>query len=203
MVRTPQQRYSFIVLRCATSATRIEIPSKERPMEDRTVAADEARRVAQHEATSSNVEEDVNADVAERADHGNADDTARIDSVASEMRSSAIDDVAGRNREVSRARGTARISQVVDYLFFVVYGLLAIRLVLALIAANASNGFVRFINTVTDPFYALFRGIVGSPAAEGGYVLAVPIIIAIAVYALLHAAINGFLRMIVHRKTAV
>lgn len=172
-------------------------------MQDRTVAADEARRVAQHEATTSSVEQDVNADIAARADHGNAEEAARLEGVASDMRSSAIDDVAGQSREMSRARGTARVSQVIDYLFYVVYGLLAIRLVLTLIAANASNGFVQFINVVTDPFYALFVGIVPSPTAEGGYTLAVPILIAIVVYALLHFAINGLLRMLVHRKTAV
>jgi uncharacterized protein YggT (Ycf19 family) len=172
-------------------------------MKDMNVAQDEARRVAQHEATASTVESDVSEDISERADQGSADDTARVASVAADMRSSAIDDVAGQNREMSRARGTARISQVVDYLFYVVYGLLGIRLVLALLAANATNGFVQFINTVTDPFYALFRGIVPSLSAEGGYTLAVPIIIAIAVYALLHFAINGLLRMVVHRKTAV
>jgi len=66
-----------------------------------------------------------------------------------------------------------------------------------------SNGFVQFIDAVTNPFYAPFRGIVGSPTAEGGYTLVIPIIIAIIVYALLHAAINGLLRMLVHRKTAI
>jgi uncharacterized protein YggT (Ycf19 family) len=172
-------------------------------MQDRNVAADDARRVARHEATASAVEQDVNADIAARADHGNADDAVRMDRVASDMRSSAINDAAGQNREMSRARGTARVSQVIDYLFYVVYGLLTIRLVLTLLAANAANGFVQLINSATDPFYALFRGIVASPTAGGGYTLAIPIIIAIGVYALLHFAINGLLRMIVHRKTTV
>ena len=84
-----------------------------------------------------------------------------------------------------------------------VYSLLSIRLVLALIAANSDNGFVQFIRTVTDPFYAPFRGIVGSPSAEGGGTLVVPILIAIGVYLMLHAAINGILRMVGHRKTEV
>jgi uncharacterized protein YggT (Ycf19 family) len=171
--------------------------------EDRNVAADDARRVAQHETTASVVAQDVNADIAARADHGTATEAARMDGVASDMRSSAIDDAAGQNRAMSRARGTARISQVIDYIFYVVYGLLAIRLVLALLAANTANGFVQLINNVTDPFYALFRGIVASPSAGGGSTLVVPIIIAIGVYALLHFAINGFLRMLVHRKTVV
>jgi len=172
-------------------------------MEDDRVTADEARRAAQHKATASAVERDVNRDIAERAERGSVKDSDHIANVADEMRNSTIDDVAGQGRALSRARGTARISQFVDYLFYLVYGLLAIRLVLALIAANSSNDFVRFITALTDPIYAPFRGIVESPTAEGGYTLAIPIIIAIVVYALLHAAINGLLRMMVHRKTAV
>jgi len=49
----------------------------------------------------------------------------------------------------------------------------------------------------------MFRGIVASPSIDGGYTLAVPIIIAIVVYALLHAAIKAFLRMLAHRQTAI
>lgn len=172
-------------------------------MEDRTVAEDEARRVAQHEATAATVERDVNADIAHRAEHGGAAEAIKLDRVASDMRGDAIAEVAGTGREIDRGRTFARISQVVDYLFSLLYGLLAIRLVLALVGARAGNGFVQFIDTVTDPFYSLFRGIVSSPTAEGGFTLVVPIIIAIVVYALLHAAINGLLRMVVHRKTAI
>ena len=172
-------------------------------MEDRTVADDEARRVAQHGATAATVERDVNADIAHRAERGGAAEAVKLDRVASDMRGDAIAEVAGTGREIDRGRTFARISQVVDYLFSLLYGLLAIRLVLALVGAREGNGFVQFIDTVTDPFYSLFRGIVASPTAEGGFTLAVPIIIAIVVYALLHAAINGLLRMVVHRKTAV
>jgi hypothetical protein len=70
-------------------------------------------------------------------------------------------------------------------------------------ARAGSNGFVQFIDAVTNPFYSLFRGIVASPTAEGGSALALPIIIAIIAYALLHAAIRGLLRILVHRRTAV
>ncbi|MEX2527930.1 MAG: YggT family protein [Gemmatimonadota bacterium] len=172
-------------------------------MEDDKVAADEARRVAQHGATTSAVERDVNDEIAESSERHHSEDRAKLEGIASDMRGDAMDEVAGTSRQLGRARGTARVSQVVDYAFGLIYGLLAIRLVLMLIAANSSNAFVQFIDTVTNPFYALFRGIVDSPTAEGGYTLAVPIIIAIIVYALLHAAINGLLRMMVHRKTTV
>jgi uncharacterized protein YggT (Ycf19 family) len=85
----------------------------------------------------------------------------------------------------------------------VVYALLGIRLVLALIAARSSNGFVQFIGTVSEPFYAPFRGIVASPTAEGGYTLVVPIMIAGLVYVILHAGVNGLLRMVGTRKTEI
>jgi len=107
------------------------------------------------------------------------------------------------DREVSVARGLARGSGVIDYIFGLIYGLLAIRLVLAMVAARSGNGFVLFIQAVTNPLYAMFRGIVPSPSVAGGYTLVVPIIIAMVVYALLHAAINGFLRMIANRKTEI
>ena len=171
-------------------------------MEDHKVAADEARRAAQHTAMKSQVERDVNADIAERAEHATASEAQKMDHVAGAFRGKAIDEVVGTDREVRRSRGLARASQVVDYLFYVVYSLLAIRLVLALIAARSSAGFVQFIRAVTDPFYAPFRGIVASPAA-GGYTLAVPIVIAIIVYAVLHMGIKALLRLIAHRRTEI
>ena len=172
-------------------------------MDDNSVATDEARRVAQHEAIKSHVERDVNSDITARAGNAGAAEAPRLETVARDLRGGAIDEVVGKDHEVTRARGLARGSQVVDYIFGLIYGLLAIRLVLALVAARSNNGFVELIKTITDPFYAMFRGIVPSPSVEGGFTLALPIIIAMVVYALLHAAINGFLRMIANRKTEI
>jgi uncharacterized protein YggT (Ycf19 family) len=172
-------------------------------MQDDKVTVDEARRTAQHASVKSRVEGDVNAEIAGKAAQPTATQTAKIDQAAGEFRSRAIDETVLAEREVGRARGAARGSQIVDYVFYVAYALLAIRLVLALIAARSGNGFVRFIGVVTAPLYAPFRGIVPSPTAEGGYTLAVPIMIAIGVWALLHLAINGLLRMFAHRKTEI
>ena len=171
-------------------------------MEDNKVTADEARRAAQHELMKSQVERDVNADIAERAEHTTRAEAQEMDQVAGRFRDKAINEVVGTDREVGRARVLARISQVIDYVFYVVYMLLAIRLVLALIAARSSSGFVQLIQTVTDPFYSLFRGILASPSA-GGYTLVLPIVIAIIVYALLHAVITRLLRLIAHRRTEI
>ncbi len=172
-------------------------------MQDDKLAEDEARRATQHAAIKSEVEGDVNAEIATRADRTTPIEAQRMERVAGELRGKAINEVAETEREVERSRGIARVSQVVDYIFYVVYALLALRLILALLAARRSAGFVQFIHSITDPLYAPFRGIVGSPTIEGGYTLALPIIIAIIVYALLHAGINGLLRLFAHRKTEI
>lgn len=170
---------------------------------DNKLATDEARREVQHEAIKAKVEGDVNAEIAARADHTTRAEAQKMEQVAEGFRGKAIDEVVETDRDVDRARGMARVSQFVDYIFYLIYGLLAIRLLLALLAARSSAGFVQFIRAVTDPLYAPFRGIVGSPTAEGGYTLALPIVIALIVYALLHAGINGLLRLVAHRKTAI
>src|SRR5437016_6438522 len=171
--------------------------------DDDKLAMDEARRAGQHGTVKSQVEGEVQAEIAERAADKPAPESKRIDQVAGEFRAKAVHEVVEREREVGRARGAARVSQVVDYIFYVLYALLALRFLLALLAAKSSAGFVRFIVAVTDPFYRPFRGIVASPTTDSGHTLMVPLVIAIIVYVLLHLAINGLLRMIAHRKTAV
>jgi uncharacterized protein YggT (Ycf19 family) len=88
----------------------------------------------------------------------------------------------------------ARAGQVVDYLFYLLYGLLAIRFVLALLGASEAAGFVQFINGITQPFYGPFAGIVTRPAIDGGFI-DFPVIIALLAYGLLHVAIRGLLRL--------
>jgi len=77
------------------------------------------------------------------------------------------------------------------------------RFLLALMAARSSAGFVQFIVTITNPFYAPFRGIVASPSTDQGHTLLLPIVVAMIAYVILHLAINGLLRMFAHRKTEI
>lgn len=172
-------------------------------MEDGKLAADEARRAAQHEAIKAQVESDVNSEIAARAERAPRPEAQKMEAVAGEFRAKALDEVVETEREVERSRAAARVSQVIDYIFYIVYALLAIRLILALLAARRGAGFTQFIFSTTDPLYAPFRGIVASPTAEGGYTLALPIVIALIVYALLHAGLNGLLRLLAHRKTEI
>src|SRR5262252_8566091 len=172
-------------------------------MEDDKLALEEARRAQQHGSVKTQVEGEVQAEIAEHAATTEPHDDARVRQMAGEFRAKAVDEVAQSEREVERARGSARISQIVDYIFFVLYALLGLRFLLALLAARSSAGFVRFIVAVTDPFYRPFRGIVASPSTDSGHTLMVPLVIAIVVYLLLHLAINGLLRILAQRKTAV
>lgn len=173
-------------------------------MEDDKLAADEARRAVQHESVKAEIESDVNAEIAAHAaTRPRATDLRREAEIADEFRSKAVDEVVETEREVERSRGLARVSQVIDFVFYVIYALLGLRLLLELLAARRSAGFFQFIESVTDPFYAPFRGIVASPTAEGGHRLTVPIIIAMIVYLLLHVGIKALLRMIAHRRTEI
>lgn len=172
-------------------------------MVDDKLALDEAQRAANHEAIKSSVKADVGSEIAAEAHRATPVEAERVEELAIDLREKAVHEVAQSEREVERGRVVARVSQIIDYLFFIVYGLLAIRLLLALFAARASNDFVQFIRAVTDPFYAPFKGIVASPSTPEGFTLALPIVIALVAYLLLHAAITGLLRMFVHRKTEV
>jgi hypothetical protein len=172
-------------------------------MDDDKLAIEEARRAGQHGSVKAQVEGEVQAEIAESAAVTPARESERIDQIAGQFRAKAVDEVVQTEREVERGRGAARVSQVIDYLFFVLYALLGLRFLLALMAARSGAGFVQFIVAVTNPFYEPFRGIVGSPRTDAGHTLMMPLIIAFIVYVLLHLGINGILRIIAHRKTAV
>jgi hypothetical protein len=132
-----------------------------------------------------------------------ASDAARRAAVADSFRDhTVVEEVVVSERTVRTSRGVARLSQVIDYAFFLLYALLAIRFVLVLAAARSSAGFVQFIVTVSNPFYDPFKGIVENTEASG-HTLMLPLLVAIGAYAVLHLAINRLLRLIVVRKTAI
>jgi hypothetical protein len=172
--------------------------------QDNKLAMEEARRAAQHEAVKADIESEVHGEIAAHAaETASPGQSSQIKEVAGEFRSKAVNEVVETEREVGRSRGVARISQIVDYIFYVIYALLGMRFLLALLAARSSAGFVQFIVAVTNPFYAPFRGIVGSPTTDGGHTLLLPIVVALVAYILLHLGINGLLRLVAHRKTEV
>lgn len=172
-------------------------------MVDDKLEREEAQRNANYEAVKSNVEAEVNSEIVADANRRTVSQAREVEDIADGMRRKAVDEVVETESEVERGRTAARVSQIVDYIFFLIYGLLTIRLLLELFAARESAGFVKFIKSATGIFYAPFEGIVASPRTAEGFELALPIVVAIVVYMLLHLAINGLLRMFAHRKTAI
>jgi uncharacterized protein YggT (Ycf19 family) len=171
-------------------------------MVDNKLMQDEVQRANNYEALKSEVKSEVGAEIAHQADHSDVENN-RINNIAGGMRQKAVDEIVETQNEIGRGRVLARFSQIIDYIFYLIYALLTIRLVLALFAARQSAGFVQFIYSITDPLYAPFKGIVPSPTVEGGFTLALPIVIALIVYMLVHLGINGLLRIFVHRKTEI
>ena len=64
----------------------------------------------------------MNAEIAARADRTSPAEARRMEQVAGEFRAKAVAEVVETEREVDRARGVARVSQVVDYIFYLKSG---------------------------------------------------------------------------------
>src|SRR5579885_3653048 len=75
-----------------------------------------------------------------------------------------------------------RVVSIVYFLFGVLETLLAVRVVLHLLGANAENGFANFIYAFSAPFYAVFANLLQNLVLSKTSVLEVTTIIAIVVY---------------------
>jgi uncharacterized protein YggT (Ycf19 family) len=170
--------------------------------EDEKLAADEARRIAQHESVKGEVREKVHAEITRKTDERTAADQANAEALAESLKRKAVREVATTEAELDRGQAAARASQIVDYLFYIVYGLIGLEIVLDAIGARQSAGFKQFIDAIATPFLAPFKGLMPAPGV-GSFRFMLSYIVALVVYVLLHMAVNGLLRLFVHRKTAV
>ena len=171
-------------------------------MKDEKLAADEARRIAQHESVKGEVREKVHAEIARKTGERSPADQADAEALAESLQRKAVREVATTEAELDRGQAAARASQVVDYLFYLVYGIIGLEIVLNAIGARQSAGFKQFIDAIATPFLAPFKGLMPTPGV-GSFRLMLSYIVALAVYVLLHMAVNGLFRLLVHRKTAV
>jgi uncharacterized protein YggT (Ycf19 family) len=165
------------------------------------VASDRARAAAENERVKAQIGSDVEDAIADRAQIPTPDEPARIDHVAAQVRKRAVSDVAGAERRLGVARVLARVSQVIDFAFCVVYALLGLRFLLALLAAR-STGFVRVLFAVTDPLYAPFRGVLRAGSIGDGS-FAMSLIFAVVVYMLAHVAVHQLLHLIARPRTTI
>jgi uncharacterized protein YggT (Ycf19 family) len=167
-----------------------------------SVQLDEERRQASHQEVKASIDNDVNAGIRQSSARAEPADSAEIASVAHQLKHKSVNQAAQTERELGRGRVAARISQVVDYIFFLIYGLIALEFLLKLLGAAHSNGFVQFINSLTWPLLSPFAGIVPSPTS-GRYQIDVSYLLALGVYLLIHVAINGAFRLVAYRKVSV
>jgi uncharacterized protein YggT (Ycf19 family) len=172
------------------------------PDETKSVLLDEERRQASHQEVKASIDGDVNARIKRESAQVEPKESAELAGVAHELKQKSVHEAVVIERELVRGRAAARISQVVDYLFYIIYGLIGLQFVLRLMGARPGNGFVQFIAGVSWPLLAPFERIVGTPSA-GAFQIQFSYLLALVVYILLHIAINGMLRLIAHRKVTV
>ena len=171
-------------------------------MQDEPLAFDEARRLQRHGAVKGAFENSVNAEIRAGALIPNVGEGPKIDAISQRLRARAIDDVADTEDEIQRQRRFARLRQFVDYAFGLVYGVLALRFLLALIGARQGAGFVRMVDRLSAPLYAPFRGILPTQMVpDQAFTFAPSLLVALVAYALLHFAVRGMLRLVGRRST--
>lgn len=166
------------------------------------VLLDEERRLASHQEVKASIDNDVNARIKQESARVEPKESAEVAGVAHELKQKSVREAVGTERELGRGRTAARISQIVDYVFYIIYGLIALEFLLGLMGARAGNGFVKFIGALTRPLLAPFERIVGTPAS-GAFQVRISYLFALVVYVLIHLAINGAFRLVAHRKVTV
>jgi uncharacterized protein YggT (Ycf19 family) len=169
---------------------------------DEKLAREEARQGQQHEAVKAKVATEVQTEIARSAQRARPADDAPAKALVTELKQKAVSEVAAREAEIERAKSVATISQVIDYVFYLIYGIIGLEIVLDVLGAHQSNAFKQFLDLISAPVLAPFRGLMSDPSI-GRFRLMISYFVAAMIYMLLHAAINGLLRLFVHRKTEV
>ena len=162
---------------------------------------DEDRRATQHETVKGQLRNQVHEQIKQGSGIDDRE-KAEIESVAHELKHKAIHEVSATDGEVERERVFARISQIVDYLFALVYGVLGLLIALELLGARQSSGFKRFIDTVSSPLVAPFKGLMPDPSV-GNFQLMLSYVIGLIVYGLIHLALKGLIRLMAQRRTTI
>ena len=92
-----------------------------------------------------------------------------------------------------------RITNLISLAFGVLMGLIGLRFLLNLMAANPENPFMIFINIITLPFLWMFQGLTWTPAFEG-ITIEFYDLIAIPVYYLLNWTIVRLMWILLARR---
>jgi uncharacterized protein YggT (Ycf19 family) len=169
---------------------------------DNILVIDESKQISQHEAVKGAVRNEVHAQIEDKANQFSQTEQSEVTSVAAKLKQGTIKEIGNTEVDLGRAKVAARTSQIIDYIFYLIYGVIGLQILLDLVGASNSNGFKRFLNVISFPFLAPFHKILPNPSI-GRFSFMISYIVAIVIYVLLHLAINGLLRMLVHKKNAI
>lgn len=167
-----------------------------------TLLIDDRRRVEQYETVKESARGEIGAQVKQQADDLSTAERNEAAALGKELKQKALSEVRETGQELERVRLAARVSQVVDYVFYLIYGLISLQIIFDLFGARRGNGIRDFVEFVSAPFLTPFKNLFYDPAA-GIFGIRFSYLAALAIYALLHLAVNGLLRMIAQRKTAI
>jgi len=170
--------------------------------QDKTLMAEDERRLEQYEAVKDTARDEVQQRVRQEVNRSDPEEQGEVSALGEDYKRKAISEVRETEVEVKRAGVLARVSQVVDYLFYLIYGLIALEIIFDLFGARRSNGFRNFIDAVSSVWLAPFKNLFPDPAS-GRFQIRFSYLAALLIYILLHMAITGLLRLIAHRKTAI
>jgi uncharacterized protein YggT (Ycf19 family) len=162
------------------------------------VGRDQDRQSSVRDDIRGEVDRKVGEAIARETDHTEPEERAEVESVARELKARSVDGLRRSERELGTGRRLKRIYQFVAWVFYVVYGLIGLMFGLALLGARAGSGFMKFMQLVTTPILAPFRNVMPDPAM-GSFQLMLSYVLALVVYSLVHLALKGVFRILVHR----
>lgn len=159
--------------------------------QDQRVAIDEANRLARNQEIKDAINREVKSEIHARAKDSSLADASRL---GSSLQHDVIEELQDTEAELKRGRLAARVAQVVDFIFFLVYGIISLEILLDLIGARDSNSFRESVHAIATPLLAPFYALVPDPSA-GRFQFRISFIVALIVYIMLHVAIGRLLRL--------
>src|SRR5262245_29966019 len=125
--------------------------------EDDKLAVDEAERAARHQAVKGAVRKEMQDEIA-RQERANETEHRNEDAaIGAHFREKAKGELVNTEAEIDRGRAAAKVSQVIDYVFYLIYSLIGLEILLELLGARDTNSFKRFIDALTAPLLLPFK----------------------------------------------
>jgi hypothetical protein len=165
------------------------------------VDRDQERQSSVRDDIRSKVDQKVGQAIEHETDRTGPGEQAEAASVAHDLKAKSVKELRRSEGDVDRGRSLKRIYQFISYAFYVVYGMIGLMFGLELLAARDSSGFMRFMRLVTTPLLAPFHSVLPDPSV-GSSQLMLSYVLALVVYALVHLAIKGIFRVLIHRDGA-